>query len=157
MLDVTKLSAAFTKFMRGLTMEGIVLTAILGAVALVMYALYLTIPEWGSLLWRSEWARILAFTSLATGAGWAALTGLQRRMSNQLEQAQERQQIKLDHMDRMLQDKEGEIDKFRDQLQEALILIARLETKENECRSRVETLKAQVEELQKRLGGRDDI
>ena len=33
---IPKLSAAFTKFMRGLTVEGIVLTAILGAVALVM-------------------------------------------------------------------------------------------------------------------------
>ena len=150
---IPKLSAAFTKFMRGLTVEGIVLTAILGAVALVMYALYLTIPEWGSLLWRSEWARILAFTSLATGAGWAALTGLQRRMSNQLEQAQERQQVKLDHLDKVLQDKEEEIDRFRDQLQEALILIARLETKESECRARVEQLKAQVEGLLRERGG----
>lgn len=160
-----KVGAAL-KLLRGLKavgIDGVLLFFVAAFGCLCLYALYLYIPEWAPLLWRSEWARIVLFVVLATGAVWAALSGMYKRMGAKLESVQLQVELhtrdRIGDLERRLREMEIEKESLGERLQETLQRVAVLSMQEQECRARVEALRKRIDaaELRNKPNRPDDL
>jgi hypothetical protein len=144
------------RMVKSLGLDGVFLFFVAAFGTLCLYALYLYIPEWAPLLWRSEWARIVLFVVLATGAGWAALSGMYKRMGVRLEAVQLQVELhtreKIGDLERRLKAMEMEKEQLGQRLHETLQRVAVLTVQEQECRARVEALQRRVEAGERRTG-----